>query len=98
MTKRLIDLEIVSVFLGEVFGTAILVYLSCSGSLSWHKTIPVNGLQAAICSGAAVLIAVQIFGSISGAHINPAVTVAALIYDSINVKASSTFTTYAEHF
>lgn len=90
--RTLVDLEIVSLFLSELFGTAILVYLSCSGSLTWHPSIPVNGLQAAFCSGFAVLICVQIFGSISGAHINPCVTVAALICDSINIKASlSTF-------
>lgn len=86
--RSFINLEIVSLLLSEILGTAILVYLSCAGSLSWHQNIPPNGLQAAISSGAAVLISVQIFGSISGAHINPSVTTAALLYDTISVKVN----------
>lgn len=84
--QALIDLQIVSVFLAELFGTAILVYLCCSGGLLWRATGPVSSLQSALTSGIAALIAIQIFGSISGAHINPAVTTAAFIYESINFK------------
>lgn len=81
-----INSHVLSVFLAELFGTAILVYLACSGGLKWSKDIPVNGLQAAMTVGIAALISIQIFGGISGAHLNPAVTTAALIYESINVK------------
>lgn len=42
-------------------------------------------LQIALNFGISVMASVQIFGFISGAHFNPAVTVAALIYKKISV-------------
>lgn len=71
-------LETVVVLLGEVIGTAILVFvgcMSCVGSLDF--TPPLS--QISLSFGFAVLIAIQSVGHISGAHINPSITVATLI-------------------
>lgn len=76
--------ENVSVFLSELLGTAVLVFLGCSSCIPWDG--PPKELQIVLSFGLAVLICVQIFGCVSGAHINPAVTLAAVIYKLISVQ------------
>lgn len=80
----------VTIFLSELFGTAVLVFLTCASCLSWNHG-QLNTLQGALSSGIAVLIAIQMFGCISGAHINPAVSIAATIYGVISVKVNIVF-------
>nr|CAI5820394.1 unnamed protein product [Callosobruchus analis] len=66
-------------FLAEFLGTAILVFLGCAGCVKFRAESGPGALEVAVGFGMAILIAVQCVGHISGAHINPAVTVAALI-------------------
>ncbi|VEN62161.1 unnamed protein product, partial [Callosobruchus maculatus] len=66
-------------FLAEYLGTAILVFLGCAGCVKFREGSGPGALEVALAFGMAILIAVQCVGHISGAHINPAVTVAALI-------------------
>ncbi|RZC41003.1 MIP domain containing protein, partial [Asbolus verrucosus] len=61
--------------LAEFFGTAILMFLGCMGCVNIAYLR--SAMDAAIAFGLAVLIAIQCFGHISGAHINPIITVAA---------------------
>ncbi|XP_060516901.1 aquaporin AQPcic-like [Cylas formicarius] len=64
--------------LSELGGTAILVFLGCMGcvtDITSAKAIPHE--QISLTFGLAVMIAVQVFGHVSGSHINPIVTVTA---------------------
>lgn len=79
----------VSVFLSELLGTAVLVFLGCSSCIPWNGAP--KELQIVLSFGLAVLICVQIFGCVSGAHINPAVTLAAVIYKLISVQVKKVF-------
>lgn len=75
----------VAVFLAELLGTALLVFLGCSSCLNW--TFGEGSVLRVILSfGFAVLICIQIFGCVSGAHINPSVTLAALVYKLVDFK------------
>lgn len=84
MAERSVVVEKLSVFLAESLGTGLLVFLGCLGCITWGQ--PYNHLQTVLSFGLVILIVVQTFGCISGAHINPAVTVAATIFELIDVK------------
>lgn len=73
-------LEAVAAFLAELLGVGFILFFGCMGCLNGAPL-----LQVALNFGIAVMTSVQIFGFISGAHFNPAVTVAALIYKKISV-------------
>jgi glycerol uptake facilitator protein len=61
----------------EVIGTFILVFLGCGTVHVAVLTGALSGLwQVAIVWGVAVMLAAYVVGGISGAHINPAITIA----------------------
>ncbi|GGS72005.1 MIP/aquaporin family protein [Streptomyces cinerochromogenes] len=74
------------IFIGETIGTAILILLGggvCAAvTLKASKARNAGWLAIAFGWGFAVMTAVYISGPLSGAHLNPAVTVALAIKDS----------------
>lgn len=72
----------VTVFLAELIGTGLLLFFGCAGCLTWGG--PANHFQIVVNFGLAVMAAIQIFGCVSGAHLNPSVTVAALIFKKVD--------------
>lgn len=73
-------LDIVSLFLAELSGLGFILFFGCMGCLNGAPHY-----QIALNFGIAVMTSVQIFGFISGAHFNPAVTAAALICKKITL-------------
>ncbi|MDR3203804.1 MAG: aquaporin [Deltaproteobacteria bacterium] len=68
-------------FLGELGGTFILIYLGVGAVMTAVSTGAQVGLwQVAVVWGVAVALAIYTFGAASGAHINPAITLAMATY------------------
>jgi glycerol uptake facilitator protein len=75
-----------STYVAEFFGTLLLILLGggVNAAVSLRKSKSENGgwLMIAIGWGLAVMLAIYAVGSISGAHLNPAVTIALAINGS----------------
>lgn len=76
----------VTVFLAELIGTGMLLFFGCAGCITWGG--PANHFPIVFSFGLAVMVPVQIFGCISGAHLNPAVTVAAFIFKKVDLTSA----------
>jgi glycerol uptake facilitator protein len=73
--------------LAETVGTFILVFFGCGAVHSAILTGAQSGLwQVAIVWGVAVTVAVYVVGGISGAHINPAISVALAVWGRFPVR------------
>uniref|UniRef100_A0A1Y9H2J2 Uncharacterized protein n=1 Tax=Anopheles dirus TaxID=7168 RepID=A0A1Y9H2J2_9DIPT len=73
----------VSKFLGEFFGTATLMFLGCMGCLDAFGNETSN-LSRGLIFGFTVMVVILTFGVVSGAHINPVVSIAAYIYGDLS--------------
>lgn len=85
------------VMLAECLGTGLLLFFGCMGAyvsprkLYWDPNC--NGFDCPAIDnptvqfvfGAAVLCVIQIFGHVSGAHVNPAVSIAALLMGKMSL-------------
>ncbi|XP_066153739.1 aquaporin AQPAe.a-like isoform X2 [Euwallacea fornicatus] len=72
-----------TVILAEFFGTSILVFLSCTGSCVGMQGDSMSSMHTSFTAGLAVAAVIQIFAHVSGAHVNPAVSINALILNQI---------------
>ena len=76
-------------FIGEFIGTAILITLGCGvvAGVLLNKSKAQNSGWLVICLGwgLAVMIAIYTVGSLSGAHLNPAVSIALVVIGKLDI-------------
>ncbi|KAJ8920892.1 hypothetical protein NQ315_015685, partial [Exocentrus adspersus] len=80
--KRPRKLDYLYIALSELIGTAILLFLNCMGNTMGIQGA-ISSMHVSFNSGLAVTAVIQIFGHVSGAHVNPAVTLSAFILNEI---------------
>lgn len=85
-------LQLLTLFLAETIATAMLVFLGCMGcvNLSSLGAPAPTFLTIVLGFGLAVMLIINIFGMISGAHLNPAVTLAAYVYKLVDIPVRHT--------
>ncbi|XP_070496733.1 aquaporin-like [Chironomus tepperi] len=81
-------LTYITLFFSELLGTATLVFLGCLGCVDNFPGFEPTHLTICLCFGFAVMMSLNIFICVSGAHINPIVTLAALIYKRVDIFTS----------
>lgn len=71
-------------YIAELIGTFILVFAACGSAILAGNAI--GNLGVSFAFGIAVLVMVYTIGSISGCHINPAVSISMLAAGKIKIK------------
>lgn len=84
-------MEALPIFLAELLGTGMLMLMGCGGVLTWGA--PANHLQIVLNFGLVIMIIIQIFGAVSGAHLNPAVTLAAVMLKKVTGPMAAIYIT-----
>ena len=82
------DNSSVKKYVAELLGTFVLVFIGCGSAViaGFTGNLGVGTLGIAFAFGLAVLAMVYAIGSISGCHINPAISVAMLVAGKMKVK------------
>uniref|UniRef100_W8B2D9 Aquaporin AQPAe.a n=1 Tax=Ceratitis capitata TaxID=7213 RepID=W8B2D9_CERCA len=90
LKMKVSTLDKICSFLGELIGTGLLVFLGCMGCVK-NNAYENNHFQMTFNFGLVVMVIIQCFGCVSGAHLNPAVTLAALIYEMISLPMAAIY-------
>uniref|UniRef100_A0A8D9B7Z0 Aquaporin-4 n=1 Tax=Cacopsylla melanoneura TaxID=428564 RepID=A0A8D9B7Z0_9HEMI len=77
-TSRLIEIA-----LGELVGSAMLMFFGCMSLVQGFSSTPLPSMQPGLIFGFVVSTVICVFGHISGAHLNPTVSISAYLFESI---------------
>ncbi|XP_029450886.1 aquaporin-2-like isoform X2 [Rhinatrema bivittatum] len=84
MRREVCSLAFVRAVFAEFIATLIFVFLGLGSALKWPSALPTI-LQISLAFGLSIGTLVQSLGHVSGAHINPAVTLAFLVGSHISI-------------
>lgn len=89
MEKKIVQLLLVG--LSETIATALLIFLGCMGCFNFKSLGGPEPTHFTIVLGfgLVVMLIINIFGMVSGAHLNPAVTLAAFVYKLVDIPVST---------
>lgn len=79
-------------YVAELIGTMVLVLLGCGSAVIAGQYIGYYGISFAF--GLAVVAMVYAIGSVSGCHINPAITISMLVAGKISIKDTAFYVVF----
>ncbi|XP_043288918.1 aquaporin AQPAe.a-like isoform X2 [Venturia canescens] len=82
--------DTMKIALAEFIGTAILVFIGCMGCVGSLGNQPLS-LHSSLGFGLAVMIVILSIGHISDAHINPAITVGAVVLGKKSLRLAAVY-------
>lgn len=82
-------MQAITKFIAEVIGTAFLLFGGCMGCQVWDNELP--SFQCALSFGLTVMTVILCYGHVSGAHLNPSVTLAATVFRLISIPVNSIY-------
>jgi aquaporin related protein len=87
-------------FFAELIASAILLFIGCLGCVDQFEHFHPTHLTICLGFGFAIMISINTFGCVSGGHMSPAVTLAAVVYRIIDIPVSglSPSSAYRYHF
>lgn len=74
----------ISMFFAELVGTGFLTFFGCGCTIQWDDE-PLPPMHKILAFGTTVFFIIQIFGHISAAHLNPAITVSAVVQGVMSI-------------
>ncbi|KAI5698864.1 hypothetical protein M8J75_012874 [Diaphorina citri] len=77
--------KLLELCLGEVLGTSMLMFFGCMSLVQGFSQAPIPSMQPGLMFGFVVSTVICIFGHISGAHLNPSVSVSAFLLEMITM-------------
>ncbi|XP_028929784.1 aquaporin-5 [Ornithorhynchus anatinus] len=84
MRKEVCSLAFLRAVFSEFLATAIFVFFGLGSALKWPSALP-SILQISLAFGLAIGTLVQALGPVSGAHVNPAISIALLLGNQISL-------------
>lgn len=75
--------RMLEICLGEILGTAMLMFFGCMSLVQGFSQNPLPTMQPGLMFGFVVSTVIVIFGHISGAHLNPTVTISAFLLEMV---------------
>lgn len=81
---RFQNFTIISKCCAELIGTGMLVFFGCMGLLIWDGVA--NHMAMVLNFGFVIMIIIQLFAHVSGAHFNPCLTLSATILKTLPIK------------
>jgi len=77
--------ESIKKYIAEMIGTAVLVFMGCGSAVFLGPDASGGHLAVALAFGLSIVAMAYVIGGVSGCHINPAVSLAALLDKRIGV-------------
>lgn len=84
-------LRYLTVFLGEFFASAFLMFMGCLGSVDNSPYFTPTGVSICLVWGVAVMISINSFGAVSGGFMTPIITLVAFLHKIIDLKVKIKF-------
>ena len=80
--------RLITIICAEILASAILLYIGCMGCVDNYEHFKPTHFTICFVFGLAIMVSINTFSCVSGSHITPAITLAAVIYKIVDIPVS----------